>query len=85
MSKFNGRWFRFWYGLSEDQEEVINALVYGHFEEMKPKSDSGTTYVTETGLTFTWLHGLGDGKDVLIIQEQQPEWFARQVRLALER
>lgn len=66
--------------LTDDQQEVIDALQAGSFKEVQPSNASGNTYSTFSGIEFTWLHGLGDGKDVTILDQKQPEWFAKQVR-----
>lgn len=79
--------------LNEDQQAVIDALIYGHYKQVEPYMNGVWTFEiedsTSTGTTrrlqFSWLHDLGDGKDVMIIREKQPEWFARRVRGLLNR
>lgn len=71
---------------TEDQQKVIEALLEKSYRKMEPqKSPSATTYMTNSGIEFQWLHGLGDGKNVKVQGRLQPKWFAKLVRKGIDK
>ena len=72
--------------LDDWQAEVIDALKHGRYLEYPNQpTPTGTKYQTRSGVDFTWLHGLGNGKGVLIMNEWQPASVARKIRRQLSR
>lgn len=69
--------------LTDDQQAILEAILEKSYKKWPLNTKSGQTYITLNGVQFTWLRGLGDGKDVKIFDSKQPEWFAKLVRKGL--
>lgn len=66
--------------LTDNQQQVLTAVMQGSYRQTKSIQGLSKVYETDGGLEFSWRNGLGDGKEIWIQKEKQPESFAKRVR-----
>lgn len=69
------------YTLNDWQQDVIESVKHGRYLEYPNQpTATATKYQTKSGVDFMWLHGLGNGKGILIMGDWQPRMVARKIR-----